>query len=370
VNAGEQSGKDSLNQEEMLLILEVEADGTICAANSWATKLLGSDLEGKRLNDVFLDFRGEMDVKKLAAEGEQPHLVNVATTGGLPETCYFRFISVGDRTLAIGELNWLEVEDLRRELVRANNQLHNLTRELHRRNAELVRLNEFKDNFLGMVAHDLRSPLTAVMGFCEFIISEYDQLPGPETVELLHEVCEQSSFMLTLLDDLLDLAAIETGKPHVTAEPVDVSRLLRKAARIHRLLAAKKGIDVQLEDRLPPGEVCFDPAKIGQVLNNLISNAVKFSEAGTRVTIAAGIEKDELVIAVKDEGPGIPADEMPRLFTPFPRISVKATTGEKGTGLGLAISQRIIAAHAGRIWAESERGKGSTFSFSLPLHNP
>jgi signal transduction histidine kinase len=370
VSAGEDTRKNLLSPyERALLILEVATDGTIRAANPLSVQLLGGQIVGKRLKEVFLDFRGVLDLTKLVAEGSQPHLVNVATAGGLPETFYFRFFPVAGNIIAIGELNWQEVEDLRLELVRANNELHNLTRELHRRNAELTRRNILKEHFLGMVAHDLRSPLTVIMGFCDFMISEADQ-QHPEFVDLLREICEQSTFMLTLIDELLDLTAMEMGQPHIKAELVDASRLLRKTVRMHQLLAGKKGIDLRLEDHLPPGEVCLDVAKIGQVLNNLVSNAIKFSSSGARVTVSARAEQDEFIIAVKDEGQGISADEMPRLFTPFPEISVKATGGEKSTGLGLAISQRIITAHEGRIWAESESGKGSMFSFALPLRRP
>lgn len=354
--------------ERALLILEVSADDTILAGNALARQLLGVDLEGKQLKDVFLDFLGKRDLTKLAAEGDLPHLINIAIAGGMPATLYFRLFPMAERVIAVGEMNWTEVIKLRRELVRSNNELHNLTRELQRKNAELARLNEFKDHFLGMAAHDLRIPLTVILGFCEFMLQDSKNHPRPEFMDLLREVCTQGGFMLVLIDDLLDFAAIEMGRPNIKPAPGNFSELLRKSLEIHRPMADKRGIALHLEDRLPPGKVLFDAAKITQVLNNLISNAVKFSGAGTEVTITAGVDDEELVVSVRDQGPGISPDEMSYLFTPFPKISTQAPRDEKGTGLGLAISQRIIIAHQGRIWAESEPGTGSRFSFSLPLH--
>jgi signal transduction histidine kinase len=354
--------------ERALLILEISADDTILAANALARQLLGPDLEGKQLKEVFLDFRGERQLSKLAAEGDLPHLINVAIAGSIPATLYVHLFPMAGRVIAVGEMNWVEVITLRRELVRANNDLNNRTRELHKKNAELVRLNEFKDQVLGMVSHDLRTPLTAITGYCEFILQGSENHLRPEFADILQEVCNQSSFMLLLIDDLLDFAAMEMGRPNIKRVPGDFSKLLRRAVKIHRPMAERKGIELLLEDHLPPGEVSYDASKITQVLNNLISNAIKFSGMGTQVIMTAAIEDGDLVFWVKDQGPGIPHDEMPCLFKPFARISIKATDGERSTGLGLAISQRIITAHQGRIWAESEPGSGSRFSFSIPLH--
>ncbi|MEO0081904.1 MAG: ATP-binding protein, partial [candidate division WOR-3 bacterium] len=120
----------------------------------------------------------------------------------------------------------------------------------------------------------------------------------------------------------------------------------------------------------PPAlpRVRFDRTRIEQVLNNLVSNALKFSRPGTKVKVSVGQMDGLMAVSVEDRGPGIPADELVKLFRPFSRTSVRSTSGEKSTGLGLAISRKIIEAHGGRIWAESEVGKGSTFHFGLPLH--
>mgnify|MGYP003456848650 FL=1 len=113
-----------------------------------------------------------------------------------------------------------------------------------------------------------------------------------------------------------------------------------------------------------------DATKIEQVLNNLVSNAVKYSHAGTAVRVSVGAVGKEIVVAVRDQGQGIPGAELSKLFQPFSRTSVKSTAGEKSTGLGLAITHKIVEGHGGRIWVDSRQGEGSTFSFSLPLSPP
>lgn len=358
---------DYLDRHASLLLLEIAADGTIRGANNYARQLLGDGLKGKRLGDVFLDFREDLDLARLVEERRKPHLINVATAHGLPQTFHFRFYPLENHVVAIGEMNSIEVENLRRELVQVNNELNNLTRRLHKKNAELTRLNELKNDFLGMAAHDLRNPLSAIIGYGEFLLMEAGKLSRPEHAELLKDICSLSRFMLAIINDLLDVTAIEMGKLVLKLRPDDFSALLRKTVKMNRIFAEKKGIALVLEDRLPPEKVCFDAGRVNQVLNNLISNAIKFSGAGTRVTVTAAVDRERLIVSVHDQGPGIPAEEMSQLFVPFPKISVKASEKEKGTGLGLAISQKIIAAHKGRIWAESEKGKGSTFFFSLPL---
>ena len=135
---------------------------------------------------------------------------------------------------------------------------------------------------------------------------------------------------------------------------------------MNRMLAEKKSIrlDFAAECGLPLFR--FDRGKVEQVLNNLISNALNYSPPGTAVTVRAFRLDDSVVVSVCDHGPGIPAEELDKLFKPFSRTSVRSTAGEKSTGLGLAISRKIVDGHGGRIWAESEVGRGSTFSFSLP----
>jgi len=172
--------------------------------------------------------------------------------------------------------------------------------------------------------------------------------------------------MARLVDDLLDVAAIESGRLQLVYQPTDLVALVQTNLTRNRLIAARKNTTLELT-AAPTPMALLDAAKIEQVLNNLVTNAIKFSPPGSRVQITVLSSGEELVLSVKDEGPGIPPKEMESLFKPFQRTSVKSTAGEKSTGLGLVIAKRIVEEHGGRIWVESQAGAGSTFHVSLPI---
>jgi signal transduction histidine kinase len=175
--------------------------------------------------------------------------------------------------------------------------------------------------------------------------------------------------MLKLINDLLDVAKIEAGRLDLELATGNLCGLIEENLTMNQMLAEKKSIrlDFAAECGLPLFR--FDRGKVEQVLNNLISNALKFSAPGTAVTVQASHVNDSVVVSVRDHGQGIPAEELDKLFKPFGKTTVCSTAGEKSTGLGLAICRKIVEGHGGRIWAESELGKGSNFSFSLPAAN-
>jgi PAS domain S-box-containing protein len=240
--------------------------------------------------------------------------------------------------------------------------------EIRQKNAELVELNEEKNRLLGMAAHDLRNPLSIVNTASAFLLDDASRsLPEAKRTEFLRRINSGSKFMLKLIDDLLDVAKIEAGRLDLELREGDLCALIEENLAINRMLADNKSIrlDFAPESGLPP--LRFDRAKIEQVLSNLVGNAVKFSTPGTAVMVQASRVDGSVVVSVRDQGQGIPAEELDQLFKPFAKTSVRSTAGEKSTGLGLAICRRIVEGHGGRIWAESEVGKGSTFSFSLPV---
>lgn len=249
------------------------------------------------------------------------------------------------------------------ELTKVNNELVNLHRDLAKRNQELADANELKNRLLGMAAHDLRSPLGVIVGYAQLL--ELDDIP--EQRAAVREIKGTSAFMLGLVTDLLDLTAMESGRLTLRREPTTVSELLERSVATNGVLAARKNIAVRLQpaDSAPTANV--DRAKIEQVLNNLIGNAVKFADSGTCVEVRLRGGESEVTIEVRDRGPGIPEDELPGLFTPFATGKARGTAGETSTGLGLAIVRRIIEGHGGRVWVESKLGIGSTFAFTLPL---
>ena len=253
------------------------------------------------------------------------------------------------------------------ELSELNNEMANLQRELAKKNAELEQLNQQKNRLLGMAAHDLRNPLGVISTYAEFLETEAAAVLNEEQREFVTTIKETSEFMLRMVTDLLDVSAIEAGQLNLNRQPADLAHLIQRNATLNGVLAAKKDITVAFDPpaALPP--LAFDVGKIEQVLNNLIGNAVKFSHRGTAVRVRLTSTPELVTVAVQDQGQGIPAKDLDKLFKPFSKTSVRTTGGEQSTGLGLAIVRRIIEGHGGRIWVESEVGQGSTFFFTLPV---
>jgi signal transduction histidine kinase len=249
-----------------------------------------------------------------------------------------------------------------------NNELLTAQRELARRNAELTRLNEQKSHLLGVAAHDLRNPLGVIYTCSEYLLDELKNL-SDDQLEMLRSIKGSSDFMLALIEDVLNLARLESGDIELRIEPTDLAQLTSRHVAINRLIAARKNIllDLETEPDLPP--INADSRKIEQVLENLISNAIKFSPQKTAVRVALRRDHGAVRIEVCDQGAGIPKAEWKKVFQPFQRTSVRPTRGEKSSGLGLSIAHKIVEAHRGKIWFESEVGKGSTFFVSLPLHS-
>jgi signal transduction histidine kinase len=273
-----------------------------------------------------------------------------------------------EKELARAGLHSTEEEKIFEDFSALNNELITAQRELARRNGELVRLNEQKNQLLGVAAHDLRNPLGAIYSCSEYLLDELKNLDGDQ-LEMLQFIKTSSQFMLDLIEDILHLAQMESGKIELRMEPTDLAQLASRHVAMNRLIAARKNIriDLDLEPDLPLIEA--DSRKIEQVLENLISNAVKFSPPNSAVRVALRRDGDQVRIEVRDQGAGIPKAEWGKLFQPFQRTSVRPTGGEKSSGLGLSIARKIVEAHAGKIWFESEVGKGSTFCVSLPLHS-
>jgi signal transduction histidine kinase len=238
---------------------------------------------------------------------------------------------------------------------------------LRQSNEQLRELNSQKNEFLGMAAHDLRNPI-AVIQNSSLILSRYSsENLSEKQKEFLKKIYDTSKFMLELLNSLLDISKIESGKLELELSKNNYPDFVRKNIEFNRFFATEKGISIDsiLPDDIPP--VDFDKNKIEQVLNNLISNAIKYSHSNTTIRIEVLKEKGFVLTKVIDQGQGIPENELPHVFKPFQKASTKPTAGEKSTGLGLAIVKKIVEGHQGIIGVESEVGRGSTFFFKLLL---
>jgi signal transduction histidine kinase len=257
------------------------------------------------------------------------------------------------------------------ELTQLNNELAALQREMAKKNVELERLNQLKNQFLGIAAHDLHSPLGVIQIYSQFLEAELGPAVSEEHSQFIVTIRHTSESLLRLVDNLLDVSQIEAGKLDLHRQPLDLRALVEQNLALNRVLAAKKNMYLTFDAlESTPLPLDADGPKLEQVLNNLIGNALKFSAPGTTVEVRLAREDDRAVVSVRDQGPGIPAEEVGKLFRFFQKTSVRSTGGERSSGLGLAIARKIVEGHGGTIWVETEPGRGSTFSFSLPLTFP
>lgn len=253
------------------------------------------------------------------------------------------------------------------ELESAYQKLNASYQEIEKKNEELKVLNDQKNQFVGMAAHDLRNPLMVIQGFSEMLQDNLTEESNSTDASMLGRIQKSSTFMLQLINDLLDISSIESGKVTINLKPVDFVMLVKEVVSLEKNLADKKEIKLVFQTDLKLPSVMCDQDKMDQVLTNLLTNAIKYSHPGTTVEVSLKLDPSELIVAVKDQGQGIPENEVTKLFQPFTKTSVKSTAGEASTGLGLAIVKKIVTEHKGRIWAESVVGKGSTFYVALPL---
>ncbi|MDZ7781115.1 MAG: HAMP domain-containing sensor histidine kinase [Gemmatimonadota bacterium] len=253
------------------------------------------------------------------------------------------------------------------ELTRVNNDFANLQRELVRANTRLQQLNEEKNRFLGMAAHDLRTPLGVISSYAEFLEEEATERLTEEEVHFVQLIRRTGDFLLRMVNELLDVASIEAGRLELRVGESDLMSLVRNTVRLISPIAAAKSVELKVADTTEIEPFYFDPDRVEQVLHNLLGNAVKFSEKNDVVNVRLDQDGDDAWVHVEDEGVGIPEDLQSQLFQPFGGASRPGTAGEEGTGLGLAIVRRIVEAHGGVVRVKSRVGEGTTFSFSLPL---
>lgn len=228
----------------------------------------------------------------------------------------------------------------------------------------LKELNQLKDKYLGIAAHDLRNPLSSIRGMSQMLVEmELDEDTQRSFLESIYKVSNQ---MLTLVNDLLDVSVIESGKFDLRRTEENLSELTRERAELVANSAEKKAIELATDLQAVPNNL-FDAERMRQVVDNLLTNAIKFSSSGTTVDLVCRQTGDALEITVADQGPGIPSEEIDKLFGAFQKLSVQPTAGEKSTGLGLSIVKKIVDAHGGDIKVDSEVGKGTIFTVHIPL---
>jgi len=353
--------------------------GNMTLANPAAVKIMGYDsIEEVIGKNIAADFYYYPKDRKIFMEELKKHgeVKNLEVT-----------IKRKDGTLVIVEVNShfvhdatgkpIEVEGIahniterkkaEQELQEKNEQLEAQRVELVRKATELEMVNQAKSEFLASMSHELRTPLNAVIGFSELIL---DGIPGEINDEqrgCVNDILDSGQYLLNLINDILDLSKVEAGKIELKLQNLDIAAIINGVVQIMKPALDKNGqeIEVSIMQELP--KVRGDKNRLEQILLNLLSNASKFTEQGGRVQIHVGREGDYCQVAVIDTGIGIKKEDQGHVFETFFQGETLSDRRKEGTGLGLTLTKQFVEAIGGRIWMESEYGKGSTFIFTLPL---
>jgi PAS domain S-box-containing protein len=345
-----------LHENAPIAYFSVGADGCVRSCNRRAEELLGYSKEemiGKPVLDLYMDtLEGKEKARKVLHRfryGEE--IVDEEL-----EMCR------ADGTPVYITLSVTPVRDASGNVLASRSIVVDIT-ERKRAEEELEKL---RSEFLGMVTHELKTPLTAIKGSAATVLGSRRPFGEQENRELFQIIDEQADRLRELVDDLLDMTRIEAGSLSVSPEATDLRAVLEEARATFVRSGGSQEIQLELANDLPA--VNADRHRVVQVLTNLLNNAARFSPAMAPITIAVEHDAVQVTVHVWDRGRGIPREKLPRLFKKFSQVHDDAGQKLSGTGLGLAICKGIVEAHGGRIWADSAgEGQGSTFSFTLPV---
>ena len=243
--------------------------------------------------------------------------------------------------------------------------VNRMSDELQRLYQELETASQHKSDFLATMSHELRTPLNAIIGFSEVLHEQMFGELNERQLAYVNDVLAAGKHLLSLINDVLDLAKIEAGRMELELSEVAIPEVLRSAVSMHSERASRGGVELSLMTEPEEITISADGRRVRQIVFNLLSNAVKFTPAEGRVDVSARLDDGQVEIAVADTGPGI-AQESSRRSS---RSSSRASDGKQaeGTGLGLPLSRKLVELHGGRLWVESAAGHGSTFRFTLPI---
>ena len=260
-----------------------------------------------------------------------------------------------------------ERKRMQRELEERSEQLLAQQQQLLDKTEEVARANQLKSQFLANMSHELRTPLNAVIGFSELMLDEVPGKINEDQRQCLTDILQSSRHLLSLINEVLDLSKIESGRLEFRQEEVALTEVLESLTRTMMpiLTPRQQSLDISLEEGLPP--IRSDMGRLGQVLLNLVDNASKFTPDGGKLRVEAVRDGDWCQISVIDNGIGIKKEDQERIFEPFSRLDNPLGRQRGGTGLGLTLVKQIVEKYGGKIWVDSEPGPGSRFTFTLPF---
>jgi signal transduction histidine kinase len=339
--------------------------------------LTGRFLGPERAQDAFVVYarrRGHASLEALPADADLVHFAETQLAGAIGSASARVMIAsvVQEEPPSLDQMLDIldeasQVRAYSRQLEQKSRELEAATAELRAANVRLQELDRMKDDFMSTVTHELRTPLTSIRSFTEILLDHPD-LDVAERRRFLAIVVKETQRLSRLINQVLDMAKIESGNAEWRTSELDVREVVEEAIEATSQLFSESGVAVRtaLADGAP--RVRADRDRLLQVVLNLLSNAVKFSPPGEgRVEVRLSVRDDAIRVDVADNGPGIGAADHETIFEKFRQVSDTLTGKPRGSGLGLPISRRIIEHFGGRLWVESELGKGATFSFVLPL---
>ena len=246
-------------------------------------------------------------------------------------------------------------------------ELEKALKQVEELNENLQKMNEEKNTFMALVAHDLKNPLNAVLGYAQLVRANPQQFSETEYKEMFNDIEVSARIMTELITNYLEFTTIEAGKVELDMREIDISKIARYVTDSFASRADSKKIILEYNSNPPEININADKNALMQILDNLVSNAVKFSNPGKRVILSLSANDSTARCVVTDEGPGISPEDMQKLFRKFSRLSARPTAGESSTGLGLSIAKKLTEDMNGNIWCESEEGKGTSFLLEFQL---
>jgi len=374
------------------MIQSLKPDGSIIFVNPTWMKILGyteSELTGLNMFDVIhpdsqqhcielfgkvLDGESAVDMQAIfiAKDGSPIQVEGSASPriiGGKVVSTQGIFRDITERKLAEQKLIELN-EKLQEFNLSLEQKVKERTNDLEVATFEAESANKAKSEFLASMSHELRTPLNAIIGFSQILQDEDYSTLEERDRGYAKDIYESGSHLLNLINDILDLAKVESGTMELELEPVNIKHLLESSLIMIKEKALKHNIELvtSITSDLEDTEITADERKLKQIVFNLLSNAAKFTPDGGNITIGCRKEEDKLAISVTDTGVGIAKDELDKVFEEFYQTKDGSKAKVAGTGLGLPLARTFVEMHGGKIWAESGgKDKGSRFTFSIPL---